>query len=125
MLDKETLDSLVQNKTKIIELVIQNKKYSVDSSELIYSDIPVNRPTMRGNVYFSDMMAFKAKIFIKDSTLSESLSKTMLGPNIEFARIQLVADNTKMQIFANLTNYVQKGGGFELNLVIVETLSAK
>ncbi|MGQ0606783.1 MAG: hypothetical protein ACT4OD_07560 [Candidatus Nitrosotenuis sp.] len=123
-LDKEILSAFVRNKMKISELIIQNKKYAVESSEFSYSDVPVSRPTTRGGVYFSDTMAFKAKVFVSDLRLSEVLSKTMLGPNQEFAQIELIpVANTQIQIFANLTNYVQKNTGFELNLMIVETLS--
>ena len=46
----------------------------------------------------------------------------MLGPNAEFAKIRLIQEeNPSLQILANLTNYVQKSGGFEMNLVIIET----
>lgn len=122
MLDKEALQKLVQSKTRISHILVQETKYSVDSSELGYSDVPVNKPTTRGGVYFSDTMAFKAKVFVSDPELSKSLSKTMLGPNTEFAKIRLIQEeNPKLQILANLTNYVQKNGGFEMNLVIVET----
>ena len=125
MIDKDLLQRLVKEKTKIAQIIIQNKKFQVESSELSYSDVPVNRPTTRGGVYFSDTMAFKAKVLVLDNVVSEVLSKTMLGPNTEFARIQLVLENTQMQIFANLTNYVQKSKGYDLNMTIVETLSAK
>lgn len=126
MLDKDALQKLVQNKTGISHIMVQNAKYSVDSSEIGYSDVPVNKPTTRGGVYFSDTMAFKAKVFVSDPSLSKSLSKTMLGPNAEFAKIQIIPNGySSLQILANLTNYVQKNGGFEMNLVIVETLSTK
>jgi hypothetical protein len=125
-LDKSIIENLIQNKTRMVELMVQEKKFSIDSSDLSYSDVPVNQPTTRGGVYFSDTMAFKARIMIKDPTISKSLSKVMLGPNTEFAKIQLIPDgDASVQIFANLTNYVQKSNGVELNLVVVETLSAK
>ena len=126
MLDRDVLENLIKNKTRITDLVIQNTKYSVDSSEIVYSDVPVTRPTIRGGVYFSDTMEFKVKTFVTDSTISKLLTKTMLGPNTEFAKIQIIPDGeTSTQIFTNLTNYVQKAGGVELNMIIVETLSAK
>jgi hypothetical protein len=45
----------------------------------------------------------------------------MLGPNQEFAQIEVIV-NDKMRILANLTNYVQKNSGYDLNLVLVDTL---
>jgi len=116
------LDKIIADKTKITEITIQNQKFQVEFSEIIYSDVPVSRPTTRGGVYFSDTMAYKAKILVRDNSLSKFLSQAMLGPNTEFAKIQLVSQSP-VQIFANLTNYVQKSTGFELNLVIVDASS--
>jgi len=121
-IDKAALDKIISDKTRIIELVIQDTKFSVQSSEIVYSDVPVSRPTTRGGVYFADTMAYKAKVLVQDSSISKMLSQAMLGPNTDFAKIQLVLDSVPLQIFANLTSYVQKSTGFDLNLVIVETL---
>lgn len=122
-LDKEALLRFIQDNIQISEIIIHNKKFHVDSSSVTYSDVPVSKPTTRGGVYFSDTMAFKAKVVVSDLGLSGILSKTMLGPNQEFAQIEMISNpDMKLKIFANLTNYVQKGAGFELNLVIVETL---
>jgi hypothetical protein len=120
-IDKAALDKIISDKTRIIELVIQGTKFSVQSSEIIYSDVPVSRPTTRGGVYFADTMAYKAKVLVQDASISKMLSQAMLGPNTDFAKIQLVLGSVSLQIFANLTNYVQKSTGFDLNLVIVET----
>lgn len=121
MLDDLVLRKMIQDKTPILQIVIQEKTFAVESSDLVHSDVPVSRPTTRGGVYFSDTKAFKAKVLIRDSAILKHLSKAMLGPNTEFARIQLVSGDPKLQIFANLTNYVQKSSGFELSLTIVET----
>lgn len=121
MLDKEFLLGLVAQKTAIQSVIIQGKTYSVDGSEITYSDVPVNKPTIRGGVYHTDTMAFKARVAISDGTISSILSKTMLGPNQEFAQIEVILSN-KTRIFANLTNYVQKSTGYDLNLVLVDTL---
>lgn len=121
MLDREFLLGLVAQKTAIQSIIIQGKTFFVDSSEITYSDVPVNRPTIRGGIYHTDTMAFKARVTISDSMISSVLSKTMLGPNQEFAQIEIIASN-KTRIFANLTNYVQKSTGYDLNLVLVDTL---
>lgn len=124
-LDKDALFELLKNKGKVTHMIIQDKNYALINSEIAYSDVPVSRPTTRGGVYFSDTMAFKLKAQASDVELAKVLPKTMLGPNTEFAKIELIPDNKKIKIFANLTNYVQKSSGFELNLTIIETESAK
>lgn len=121
MLDKEFLLELVRDKSKIRSIVIQDKTFLVNDSEITYSNVPVTRPTTRGGVYHTDTMAFKAHVTILDHTISLVLSKTMLGPNQEFAQIEVIV-NDKMRILANLTNYVQKNSGYDLNLVLVDTL---
>lgn len=120
-MDKEFLLGLVKEQTIIQSVIIQDKTFAVDNSEIIYSEIPVNKPTTRGGVYHTDTMAFKARITISDHSISAVLSKAMLGPNQEFAQIEVVVNNT-MRIFANLTNYVQKSTGYDLNLMLVDTL---
>jgi hypothetical protein len=117
------LDKIIADGNKVAAIIIQNKRFRADYSEIVYSDVPVSRPTTRGGVYFSDTMAYKAKIVISDSSVSKLLSQTMLGPNTEFAKIQLVLESDSLQIFANLNSYVQKSAGFELNLVIIEALA--
>ena len=114
------LEEIISKKIQIDLVVIKNKIFAVKSSELSHSEVPVNKPTIRGGVYFSDTKAFKAKIMIEDKSLSSILPSLMLGPNSEFAKIQLVINNYPTLIFANLTNYVQKNTGFELNLTIIE-----
>lgn len=120
-MDKEFLLGLVKEKNIIQSVIIQDKTFTVDNSEMTYSDVPVNRPTTRGGVYHTDTMAFKARITISDNSISAVLSKVMLGPNQEFAQIEVVVNNT-IRIFANLTNYVQKNTGYDLNLILVDTL---
>ncbi|MFM7861208.1 MAG: hypothetical protein ACKO7Y_00425 [Candidatus Nitrosotenuis sp.] len=122
-INKEIMDKLVAQKEKITHLIIQNKSFMAISSEIVFSDVPVSRPTTRGGVYFSDTTAYKAKILVTDFSISQLLSQAMLGPNTEFAKIQLVPESNSVQIIANLTNYVQKSSGIELNLTIMDTLS--
>ena len=122
-LDKNLLQRLVEQKIRISSLQIQNKKFAVEQSEITFSNVPVNRPTTRGGVYFSDTTAYKAKILIHDLSISKFLSQAMLGPNTEFADIQLIPESESVVISANLTNYVQKSSDIELNLTITDTLS--
>lgn len=121
-LDRDALLAIIQKNEKITHMVILGQKYELYDSEFSYSDVPVSKPTTRGGVYFTDTMAFKVRARATDSTLSKILPKTMLGPNTEFAKIELIG-NVPLKIFANLTNYVQKSSGFELNLMISDTES--
>lgn len=119
-LDRDALFAIVQRNEKITHMIISDQKYDLYGSEFSYSDVPVSKPTTRGGAYFTDTMAFKVKAHATDQTLSKILPKTMLGPNTEFAKIELIG-NMPLRIFANLTNYVQKSSGFELNLIIFDT----
>jgi len=106
---------------------IGDVSYGVDSIDIAYSEVPVTKPTIRGGVYFSDKMVFKIKAKVSDLKVLKILSKTMLGPNQDFEKILLITNvqvdpNKKtLMIFTNLTNYVQKNSGLELNLVVVGT----
>jgi hypothetical protein len=126
-IDKDTLFWLVDNNvSQKFEMKIGDLTCDVEEFTLSYSEIPVSRPTTRGGVYFSDKMGFKIKARISDD-LSKVLSKTMLGPNADFAKIQFVTslaqNGTKkdLRLYANLTNYVQRSSGLELNLMVIET----
>ena len=54
-----------------------------------------------------------------------ALSGAMLGPNTDFEKIKLLTDidldgaKKSIEITANLINYVQRGNGLELNLIII------
>jgi hypothetical protein len=106
---------------------IGDASYKIDSVEFTYSEVPVTKPTIRGGVYFSDKMVFKVKAKVSDLAVTNVLSKTMLGPNQDFEKIlllmnvQIDTNKKELVIFTNLTNYVQKSSGLELNLVVVGT----
>ncbi|TBR08916.1 MAG: hypothetical protein EPO62_05765 [Candidatus Nitrosotenuis sp.] len=91
------------------------------------SQIPVTKPTLRGGVYFSNLKEFKIKAKFSGAALSQVLSKTMLGPNTDFEQIKFLTNmeldgaKKRLAIVANLTNYVQRGDGLELNLIVVGT----
>ena len=91
----------------------------------MHSPTPVNTPTTRGGVYFSDKFAYKIKGLVKDLSIVPLLTKTMLGPSTEFRPIKITTRvNTepekKILIHANLTNSVQNKFGIQLNMIIME-----
>ena len=106
-------------------LHLNDKEYPLADVVISNSPTPVNSPTTRGGVYFSDKFAFKIKGTVKDLSIVPSLTKKMLGPNTEFGelkittQIQELGKKTNLSIFANLTNSVQGPSKIELNMIII------
>lgn len=124
--DSQIISSILEQQNKLqFTMSVGGMNYPVESFFIEHSSIPVTKPTMRGGVYFSNLKEFKIRAKFSDAALSPVLSKAMLGPNTDFERIKFLADmecgNTKKHavLFANLTNYVQRGDGLELNLVVI------
>jgi hypothetical protein len=103
--------------------------YRLSDVSIVNSPTPVNSPTTRGGVYFSDTFAYKIKGTIHDLSVIPLLSKTMLGPNTEFGEIKITTQipdndkNTTLSIFTNLTNSVQSSSKIELNMILVKLQS--
>jgi hypothetical protein len=125
----ELLDALVKaNQTHSVDftLHLNKKEYSLDDVSIINSPIPVNSPTTRGGVYFSDKFAYKLKGSIHDLSVVPFLTKTMLGPNTEFREIKittLLEYNSKkreLSIYSNLTNSIQYSSKIDLNMIIIK-----
>ena len=107
-------------------LYLNNETYPITDVSVEHSVIPVNKPTTRGGVYFSDKFAYKMKGTINDLAVVPLLTKKMLGPNTEFAELRI---STKLrrnktpldvEIFTNLTNSVQTPAAIELSMIIVK-----
>ncbi len=107
-------------------LYVNEKIYPISSTLITNSPIPVNEPTTRGGVYFSDKFAYKMKCVVDDLSVIPLLTKKMLGPNTEFAELKIttqIEDAGKtlpIEIFTNLTNSVQTPTSIELSLIIVK-----
>jgi len=122
--DKDVLFGLIgKDPMPQFTMIVGDKSCTVDKISLSHSDVPVTRPTTRGGVYFTDKTAFKIRAQISDDSISRLLSKTMLGPNSDFEEIQFLTrdGSSTLRMLANLTNYVQKSAGLELNLIVVGT----
>ncbi|EGG42767.1 hypothetical protein Nlim_0322 [Candidatus Nitrosarchaeum limnium SFB1] len=110
-------------------LYLDGKKYSFSDVMIVNSPTPVNSPTTRGGVYFSDTFAYKIKGTISDLSIIPLLSKTMLGPNTEFREIKITTTihsdekETHLTLFTNLTNSVQSSSKIELNMILVKLTS--
>ena len=127
--NKDLLNSLMKfNETNspTFTLYVNNTEYDVASSVITNSPIPVNEPTTRGGVYFSDKFAYKMKCVVEDLSVVPLLTKKMLGPNTEFGELKITAEIehdgnlVSLEIFTNLTNSVQTPTSIELSMIIVK-----
>jgi len=117
-----------QNSPKFI-LHLNDKNYDLIDVSIENSSVPVNEPTTRGGVYFSEKYAHKMKGAIKDLSVIPLLTKKMLGPNTEFGEleistlIELDGKSISLEIFTNLTNSVQTPDSIELSMIIIKLKS--
>lgn len=123
----ELLEELMKNTSGgSFLLSLDGKNFTLENVAIINSPTPVNSPTTRGGVYFSDKFAYKLKGTVNDLSIVPLLTKTMLGPNTEFGEIKIgttvSSGNQKkdVTIYANLTNSVQGPSKIELNMIIVK-----
>jgi hypothetical protein len=107
-------------------LYLNEIEHVLEDVSIVNSPTPVNSPTTRGGVYFSDKFAYKLKGDIHDLSVIPLLTKTMLGPNTEFGEIKITTqieyNNQKrdLSIYANLTNSIQGPSKIELNMIIIK-----
>lgn len=127
-LDEKTLVEIIEvQKSHKLDYILHLEKvtYLLDSVAIAKSSTPVNRPTNRGGVYFSDTFVFKIKAVVDDLSIAELLSKSMLGPNPEFQELKIttnvpIKDSIKkVTFFVNLTNSMQSSSHIELNMTII------
>ena len=106
---------------------IAGSDYAFEDVSIKYSPTPVNSPTTRGGVYFSDKFAYKVNGTIQDLSVVPNLSKMMLGPNTSFGEVKILTQIRKnetdinMTLTTNLINSVQTPDKIELYLILVNT----
>ena len=127
--DETLLQSLIDStKSGSLEfaLYLKENSYPLTNVQVSHSSVPVNEPTTRGGVYFSDKFAYKMKGTITDLSVVPLLTKKMLGPNTEFGELKIttsinVENSSKtLEIHTNLTNSVQTPDSIELSMIIVK-----
>ena len=127
--NKDLLDHLIKfNKKNSPEflLYLDDATFVLSDTQITNSPIPVNEPTTRGGVYFSDKFAYKMNGLINDLSVVPLLTSKMLGPNTEFGelrittRIESDGKPVNLEIFTNLTNSVQTPDSIELSMIIVK-----
>ena len=127
--NKDLLEKLIdyneKNSPQFI-LHVNDADYHISDTSIANLPIPVNEPTTRGGVYFSDKFAYKMKCVVEDLSLVPLLTKKMLGPNTEFGELKISTDieddgkSLSLEIFTNLTNSVQTPTSIELSMIIVK-----
>jgi hypothetical protein len=126
--NKDLLEKLMQFNEKSspkFTLYVNDETYPIASTSITNSPIPVNEPTTRGGVYFSDKFAYKMNCVVEDLSVVPLLTKKMLGPNTEFGELKITANiesegkSIHLEIFTNLTNSIQTPNSIELGMIIV------
>ena len=126
----ESLISYNEKNSPTFSLKLNDVIFSITDISITNSPIPVNEPTTRGGVYFSDTFAYKMKGVVEDLSIVPLLTKIMLGPNTEFGELKIFTQiesegkNLTLEISTNLTNSVQTPNSIELSMIIVKLNSA-
>ncbi len=108
------------------QLYLNGDIFPITCVSITNSPIPVNEPTTRGGVYFSEKFAYKMKGVIEGLSVVPLLTKKMLGPNTEFVELKISTqiesngESMNLEIFTNLTNSIQTPDSIELSMIIVK-----
>jgi hypothetical protein len=108
------------------KLYLNDDIFPITRVSITNSPIPVNKPTTRGGVYFSEKFAYKMKGVIDGLSVVPLLTKKMLGPNTEFVELKITTKiesdgkSMNLEIFTNLTNSIQTPDSIELSMIIVK-----
>ncbi len=111
------------------QLYLNDDVFPITCVSITNSPTPVNEPTTRGGVYFSEKFAYKMKGVIDGLSVVPLLTKKMLGPNTEFVelkistQIEFDGQSMNIEIFTNLTNSIQTTNSIELSMIIVKLKS--
>ena len=119
-----TLMTSLKEQSSDCILHINDKTFQMTNVDVSHSPTPVNEPTTRGGVYFSDKFAYKMTGVIHDLSVVPFLTKKMLGPNTEFGELKITtkinSNDISLEIFTNLTNSVQTPNSIELSMIVVK-----
>jgi hypothetical protein len=127
--DSDLLQKLMDYKAKNspkFTIFVNDLNFTLLGVSIENSSIPVNEPTTRGGVYFSEKFAYKMKGSIDDLSVVSLLTRKMLGPNTEFGELKITTEIKfdekiiPINIFTNLTNSVQTPNSIELSMIIVK-----
>jgi len=127
-LDEKLLSKIIEiHRSQNLDFLIhfENIKYNLDDVKIVKTSTPVSKPTLRGDVYFSDTFDFKMKATVKEHSIVPLLSKSMLGPNTEFQELKITTNipfenlQKNTTFYVHLTNSMQNSSHIELNMRII------
>tara|TARA_B000000460_G_scaffold199674_1_gene146283 strand:- start:321 stop:719 length:399 start_codon:yes stop_codon:yes gene_type:complete len=106
-------------------LYIKGNRYQLKDIKISEKSTPLTKRALRGGVYISDKFVYQIKALIFDSSLANSLSDFMLGPNFEFKDLKISVDNgvgkwSSVSIIVNLVSSIQKQSKTELTMNIIK-----
>ena len=106
-------------------LYIKGNRYQLKDIKISEKSTPLTKRTLRGGVYISDKFVYQIKALIFDSSLANSLSDFMLGPNFEFKDLKISVDDgvgkwSSVSIIVNLVSSIQKQSKTELTMNIIK-----
>jgi len=85
----EILMKFIEKNSPEYLLYLDDDTFPITRVSITNSPIPVNKPTTRGGVYFSEKFAYKMKGVIEGLSVVPLLTKKMLGPNTEFVELKI------------------------------------
>ena len=106
-------------------LYIKGNRYQLKDIKISEKSTPLTKRASRGGVYISDKFVYQIKALIFDSSLANSLSDFMLGPNFEFKDLKISVDDgvgkwSSVSIIVNLVSSIQKQSKTELTMNIIK-----
>ena len=116
----------IQNSEPLsFSLSIKGNKYQLKNIKISKKSTQLTKRALRSGVYSSDKFVYQIKAVIFDSSLANSLSDFMLGPNFEFEDIKISVDNgvgkwSSVSIIVNLVSSIQKQFNTELTMNIIK-----
>ena len=116
----------IQNSEPLsFSLSIKGNKYQLKNIKISKKSTQLTKRALRSGVYSSDKFVYQIKAVIFDSSLANSLSDFMLGPNFEFDDLKISVDNgvgkwSSVSIIVNLVSSIQKQSKTELTMNIIK-----
>ncbi len=106
---------------------VGQRKFDLRDVSITRSKVPVRKPTTRGGVYFTDVMAYKVRGSTGDLSILELLPRIMLGPNTQFEPVELRTTLSgggsprEAVLVSHVANTVNTKDRVELNMVVDST----
>lgn len=124
MENEDLMIRLVKAQNLSYIMYVEEKSYPIHDISIAKSAIPVRKPTTRGGVYFTDVMAYKIKAITQDLSITGEIPKLMLGPSTDFkpilikTKLAIDGKDNSVTLTTHLTNAVNTKGQVELNLIV-------